>query len=135
MPALRGGLRRGPPVGATAAATAGALPDLEGSLDDRGAGHLCLAHAGSVGLRTVPATCDRRYPTIELSEDVLRAVELVLFSTEPFPFKERHLTEFRALHPSHANKAATIDAQMVSWYGSRAVRGLAYLAEFALAHA
>jgi ABC-type Fe3+-hydroxamate transport system substrate-binding protein len=87
----------------------------------------------SVGLRTLPAACDRRYPTVELTEDVLRAVELVLFSTEPFPFKERHLAEFRARHPPHANKAAAIDAQMVSWYGSRAVRGLTYLAEFALA--
>jgi ABC-type Fe3+-hydroxamate transport system substrate-binding protein len=89
----------------------------------------------SVGLLTVPATSDRRYPTIELSEDVLRAVELVLFSTEPFPFKEPHLAEFRALHPPHAKKAAPIDAQMVSWYSSRAVRGLAYLVEFALVHA
>jgi ABC-type Fe3+-hydroxamate transport system substrate-binding protein len=88
----------------------------------------------SVGLRTLPATSDRRYPTIELTDDLLRAVELVLFPTEPFPFKERHLAEFRAGHPPHANKATTIDAQMVSWYGSRTIRGLAYLAEFALAH-
>ncbi len=88
----------------------------------------------SVGLRTLPATSERRYPAVELTEDVLRAVDLVLFSTEPFPFKERHLAEFRSLHPAQAHKAATIDAQMVSWYGSRAVRGLAYLAEFARAH-
>ena len=89
----------------------------------------------SVGLRTLPATSDRRYPTVELTEDVLRPVDLVLFSSEPFPFEERHLAEFRALHPAHADKAAAIDAQMVSWYGSRAVRGLAYLAEFARARA
>jgi hypothetical protein len=61
---------------------------------------------------------------VELTEDALRPVDLVLFSTEPFPFKERHLADFRARHPPHAHKAATIDAQMVSWYGSRAVRGL-----------
>ena len=89
----------------------------------------------SVGLHTLPTTSDRRYPTVELTADVLRPVDLVLFSTEPFPFKERHLADFRARHPPHAHKAATIDAQMVSWYGSRAVRGLAYLAEFALARA
>jgi ABC-type Fe3+-hydroxamate transport system substrate-binding protein len=89
----------------------------------------------SVGLHTLPATSDRRYPTVELTEDLLRPVDIVLFSSEPFPFVERHLAEFRALHPAHADKAATIDAQMVSWYGSRAVRGLAYLAEFARARA
>jgi hypothetical protein len=44
------------------------------------------------------------------------------------------LAEFRAGHPPHADKATIIDAQMVSWYGSRAIRGLTYLAEFALAH-
>ena len=85
-------------------------------------------------LRTLPAASDQRYPTVELKEDVLRAVELVLFSSEPFPFKERHLADFRWRHPLHAKKAVTIDAQMVSWYGTRAIRGLAYLAEFALAH-
>jgi ABC-type Fe3+-hydroxamate transport system substrate-binding protein len=87
-----------------------------------------------VGLHTIPATADRRYPAIELTPDLLQQVELVLFSTEPFPFKERHLAEFRACHPAHAGKEAIIDAQMVSWYGSRAVHGLGYLTAFAGAH-
>lgn len=87
-----------------------------------------------VGLHTMPATSDRRYPAIELTHDLLRQTELVLFSTEPFPFKERHLAEFGASHPAHAGKAEIIDAQMVSWYGSRAVHGLGYLTAFASAH-
>ena len=89
----------------------------------------------SVGLHTLPAIADQRYPMVELTDDVLRPVDLVLFSSEPFPFRERHLAEFRACHPAHASKATTIDAEMVSWYGSRAILGLAYLAEFARAHA
>ena len=87
-----------------------------------------------VGLHTMPATSDRRYPAIELTPNLLRQTELVLFSTEPFPFKERHLAEFGASHPAHAGKAEIIDAQMVSWYGSRAVHGLGYLTAFASAH-
>lgn len=87
-----------------------------------------------VGLRTMPSTSDRRYPAIDLTEDLLQQVEHVLFSTEPFPFKERHVAAFRVLHPAHAEKAALIDGQMVSWYGSRAVPGLGYLGAFAAAH-
>jgi ABC-type Fe3+-hydroxamate transport system substrate-binding protein len=86
-----------------------------------------------VGLHTLPATSDRRYPAVELTQDLLEQLDLVLFATEPFPFRDRHLAAFRALHPAHAGKAAIIDAQMVSWYGSRAVQGLGYLAAFAAA--
>ncbi len=87
-----------------------------------------------VGLHTLPATSDRRYPGVELTRELLEQVELVLFSTEPFPFMDRHVAAFGASYPAHAGKAAIIDAQMVSWYGSRAIRGLEYVAAFAAAH-
>jgi ABC-type Fe3+-hydroxamate transport system substrate-binding protein len=87
-----------------------------------------------VGLRTMPATSDRRYPGVELTQDLLEQLDLVLFSTEPFTFGDRHVADFRASHPAHARKAAIIDAQMVSWYGSRAILGLDYLTTFAAAH-
>ena len=87
-----------------------------------------------VGLHTLPATSDRRYPGVELTRELLEQVELVLFSTEPFPFMNRHVAAFGASYPAHAGKAAIIDAQMVSWYGSRAIRGLEYVAAFAAAH-
>jgi ABC-type Fe3+-hydroxamate transport system substrate-binding protein len=83
-----------------------------------------------VGLRTLPANADRRYPTIGLDEDLLMESDFVLFSSEPFPFREDHLAAFRERFPRHASKAQMIDAQMVSWYGSRAIPGLAYLARF-----
>lgn len=84
-----------------------------------------------VRMRTLPAECERRYPQIEFTEALLQKVDAVLFSSEPFPFKERHVSAFREAFPQHATKAIAIDAQMVSWYGSRAVRGLEYLAELA----
>ena len=88
-----------------------------------------------VGLHTLPATSDRRYPARRADARICcEQVELVLFSTEPFPFKDRHLADFRRVVIRRMRgKAAIIDAQMVSWYGSRAVRGLGYLAAFALA--
>lgn len=82
------------------------------------------------GLDTWPAVADRRYPTVELDHDLLRSVHHVLFSTEPFPFTERHLAEFGERHPEHAGKATLIDGQMVSWYGSRAIEALGELARF-----
>jgi ABC-type Fe3+-hydroxamate transport system substrate-binding protein len=83
------------------------------------------------GLQTLPETADHRYPAVDLSEELLAAADLVLFSSEPFPFEDRHVADFGAQHPAHARKAMTIDAQMVSWYGSRAIAGLDYLAGFA----
>lgn len=82
------------------------------------------------GWRTVPAQADRRYPEVVLDEALLAQVDRVLFSSEPFPFTERHLADFRAAHPTHAGKALAIDAELVSWYGSRALAGLPYLTEF-----
>ncbi len=68
-----------------------------------------------------------RYPEIELSDTVLAAIDLVLFSTEPFAFKDAHLAGFKAAFPAHGEKARLVDGQLISWYGSRAIRGLAYL--------
>ena len=73
----------------------------------------------------VPGTA--RYPEVDLTDGLLSEADLVLFSSEPFPFKDHHLEAFGAAFPRHAAKAAPIDAEMVSWYGSRAIAGLAYL--------
>jgi ABC-type Fe3+-hydroxamate transport system substrate-binding protein len=71
-----------------------------------------------------------RYPEFTLDEELLQGVERVLFSTEPFPFKMKHLDTFAHDFPAHAHKACLIDSEMVSWYGSRAIPGLRYLADF-----
>ncbi|SUS04772.1 putative periplasmic metal binding protein [uncultured Defluviicoccus sp.] len=80
---------------------------------------------------SVPATTGVRYPVIDLDEALLAAADLVLFSSEPFPFGDRHLAAFGEAFPRHAAKARLIDAEMVSWYGSRVLKGLPYLAAFA----
>jgi ABC-type Fe3+-hydroxamate transport system substrate-binding protein len=75
-----------------------------------------------------PAT---RYPRIALTAALLADSDLVLFSSEPFPFQESHIEEFRRAFPAHAAKARPIDGQLVSWYGSRAIAGLDYLSDLA----
>ncbi len=80
---------------------------------------------------SVPAAAGVRYPVIDLDEALLAEADLVLFSSEPFPFGDRHVAAFGEAFPRHAGKARLIDAEMVSWYGSRVVKGLPYLAAFA----
>jgi ABC-type Fe3+-hydroxamate transport system substrate-binding protein len=81
-----------------------------------------------VGWRTQPPDSDDRYPTVELSE-YAGSVERVLLSSEPYHFRERHLAEVAAAAPDA--HVSLIDGEMTSWYGSRAIQGLRYLADYA----
>lgn len=73
------------------------------------------------------------YPELALTPALLAEVDLVLFSTEPYAFTEADLDEFAATHDLPRAKLRLIDGEYTSWYGSRAIAGLAYLAEFARA--
>jgi len=67
-----------------------------------------------------------RYPEVRLG-DLAGEVDRVLLSSEPFHFKERHVAEVADLVPGA--EVSLIDGEMTSWYGSRAIAGLDYLAE------
>lgn len=73
----------------------------------------------------------RRYPALALDETLRRGVDLVLFSSEPYRFTERDVAAFRAAQGPDGPQARLIDGEMTSWYGSRAIRGLDYLRQFA----
>ena len=83
-----------------------------------------------VGWRTHPVHAEDRYPTLELEEYAGR-VDRVLLSSEPYHFRERHLAEVAAAVPDA--HVSLIDGEMTSWYGSRAIQGLRYLAAYASA--
>ena len=72
-----------------------------------------------------------RYPEVVLDEAHFADVDLVLLSSEPFPFKPEHAELVRAAPGGAEVPIGLIDAEMVSWYGSRAIRGLGYLAGLA----
>ena len=72
-----------------------------------------------------------RYPRLTLTDDLLVATDLVLFSSEPYAFSASDIGAFRRAHPAHALKAHAIDGEMTSWYGSRAIRAMDELAKFA----
>lgn len=76
-----------------------------------------------------PAT-GTRYPTLDIMS-CAGEVDRVLLSSEPYPFRDRHVEELRARLPgTHVD---IIDGEMTSWYGSRAIQGLAYLDRYTLA--
>lgn len=77
------------------------------------------------GMQTLPAEAGERYP--KLASLRLDGIDFVLLSSEPYRFGEEHLVEVSQL----AGKPAfLVDGEMTSWYGPRAIAGLAYLAEF-----
>jgi hypothetical protein len=67
-----------------------------------------------------------RYPAVDDIVAGARAVDRVLLSTEPYLFTE---SDAAALRTRVEVPVDLIDAEMTSWYGSRALRGLAYLRE------
>jgi ABC-type Fe3+-hydroxamate transport system substrate-binding protein len=73
------------------------------------------------------------YPELELTPELLAEAELVLFSTEPYPFKEADLDDFARIDNCPRATLRLIDGEYASWYGPRAIAGLDYLAEFARA--
>jgi len=70
---------------------------------------------------------DTRYPRIAIEEIVARAPEIVLLPNEPHAFTEEDAEVFRALPiPAASSKAVVlVDGKDFSWYGARALEGLA----------
>jgi len=66
-----------------------------------------------------------RYP--ELDNERLKELspEVILLSSEPFPFKQKHKAYFETLLPN--SKVAFVDGELFSWYGSRLLSVPAYV--------
>ena len=65
-----------------------------------------------------------RYPNITLSEIEQINPSIILLSSEPYPFKEKHRIAFQQLLPSASIQV--VDGEMFSWYGSRLLQSVAY---------
>lgn len=69
-----------------------------------------------------------RYPEITLEKLKTLNCELILLSSEPYPFKEKHIEEIQLAVPNA--KVVLVDGEMFSWYGSRLVKAVQYFFEF-----
>lgn len=65
-----------------------------------------------------------RYPEVFPALIVEANPDVVFLSSEPYPFKDRHIAEFKALVPQ-AN-IQLVDGELFSWYGSRLLQAPGY---------
>ncbi|MBO9661271.1 MAG: ABC transporter substrate-binding protein, partial [Chitinophagaceae bacterium] len=66
----------------------------------------------------------QRYPAVDVSTLQQSGCEYLLLSSEPYPFKQKHIDELQLRLPGV--KIMLVDGEMFSWYGSR----LLYAAEY-----
>lgn len=65
-----------------------------------------------------------RYPSVTAEELAKAAPEVILLSSEPYPFKEKHLAEMREICPQATVKL--VDGEIFSWYGNRLMFAVRY---------
>lgn len=69
-----------------------------------------------------------RYP--EITADDLAEADVIMLSSEPFPFKEKHIEELRAFYPD--KKIMIVDGEAFSWYGTHIAKCENYFKELVL---
>jgi len=72
----------------------------------------------------------KRYPEISTAELKTANCKLLLLSSEPYPFKQKHIDELGAQLPGC--KIILADGEMFSWYGSRLLLAPDYFRELHL---
>ena len=66
-----------------------------------------------------------RYPEIAITDLKENNPELVLLSTEPYPFRQKHIDELSIALPG--TKIMLVDGEIFSWYGSRMLHISSYM--------
>jgi len=67
----------------------------------------------------------QRYPEVTLDQLADKQVDLILLSSEPYPFKKEHISEINNFIPTVT--VMLVDGEMFSWYGSRMKKAVKYL--------
>ena len=75
----------------------------------------------NLGFQNIFAS-QKRYPIIQLED--LHNVDIIMLSSEPFPFKEKHILEFKKAYPNKA--IILVDGENFSWFGTRISKSASY---------
>lgn len=65
-----------------------------------------------------------RYPEISVEQIISTKPQLIFLSSEPYPFKEKHVEELKPFFDN--TKIILVDGEMFSWYGSRMIYAAHY---------
>ena len=77
-----------------------------------------------IGIQNVFQEKHSRYPDISELDLQVANPNLVLLSSEPYPFREKHILHFQKLLPN--SKVVLVDGEYFSWFGSKMVNAPAY---------
>jgi hypothetical protein len=69
---------------------------------------------------------EARYPTLSDAQLQQMQPELIYLSSEPYPFKQKHIQELKAVVPN--SEVTLVDGELFSWYGSRMLLAPDYFA-------
>lgn len=76
------------------------------------------------GFENVFSNLENRYPEVTAIDLGMANPELILLSSEPYPFKQKHVEELRVVCPSA--KILLVDGELFSWYGTRLLKSPGY---------
>ncbi|MEM9920189.1 MAG: helical backbone metal receptor [Bacteroidota bacterium] len=65
-----------------------------------------------------------RYPEVTIEDIQTAQPEVILLSSEPFPYKEEHIAFFQQICPQSVIRL--VDGELFSWYGSRLLNAVSY---------
>jgi ABC-type Fe3+-hydroxamate transport system substrate-binding protein len=68
---------------------------------------------------------NHRYPIVNDELIQLISPKYILLSSEPFPFKEKHIAQFKEILPSA--EIMLVPGEMFSWYGAKLIKSTEYL--------
>ena len=86
-----------------------------------------LAEAGFVN---AAPRAQGRYPEMGIADIARSGADVLLLSSEPFPFEEKHRAELISELGTDA-AALLVDGELLSWHGARLRLGLPYLRSLA----
>jgi len=67
------------------------------------------------------------YPVVTFEQIKTINPQLILLSSEPYPFKEKHIEEMKRCCPNA--EIILVDGELFSWYGSRLTKSVQYLVD------
>lgn len=86
-----------------------------------------LAHLGIRNAISDWGNKGKRYPKISSEEIKKLNPDVLLLSSEPYPFGEKHV---KGMSETFSSYVRLVDGESFSWYGSRQVKSISYLRKF-----